>query len=638
VFVLVIAEKPSVARDLARALGAARRLDSHYEGNGLLVAWALGHLAGLWEPEDYDPSLKRWSLASLPIIPREFRVKPAPGAAKRLHALKALMRRPDVSLVVNACDAGREGELIFRWICRLAGCRKPVMRLWLSEATPEAIRAAFSRLRDPKELDGLAAAAEARAQADWLVGINATRAFTVRLGELYSVGRVQTPALAILVEREREIGAFRPEAYWEVWAEFETARGERFRGKWAGAKGGRLPSKEAAEALAAKARGRAGRVESFGERLEGEPPPGLHDLGSLQREANRELGYSAARTLELAQALYEAGLITYPRTDSRHITEAMAGTLAARLRAVAAGDDAALAALAGEALASGRGIWAACVDDSKVTDHHAVVPTGRPARGLPPEQAAVHRLVARRLVSAFFPPARWQAREATTLVEGEPFASSSRVLLEPGWRRCWGQRAGHGGPGLPTLAPGEGVRTVQVEVLEKRTEPPSRHTDASLIRAMERAGLGTPATRAATIERLLEVGYAERRGRALAPTPKGEFLVSVCPEELRSPELTARLETALREVEAGRLAPEKVREEAATLAAAAVRRAAGLPSPRSPARAAGTPRAPASRARGSAGTRARSAGAACRTGGSGWAARPCAAAAGSGPRRGSGRR
>jgi DNA topoisomerase-3 len=631
---LVVAEKPSVARDLARALGAVRRLDACWEGNGLLVAWALGHLAGLWEPEDYDPALKRWSLASLPIVPQEFRIKPAPGAARHLQALKALMRRPDVSLVVNACDAGREGELIFRWICRLTGCRKPVMRLWLSEATPEAIRAAFSRLRDPRELDGLAAAAEARAHADWLVGINATRALTVRLGELYSVGRVQTPALAMLVEREREIRAFRPEAYWEVWAEFETARGERFRGRWAGGDGGRLPSREAAEALAGRVRGQTGGVESFGERLEGEPPPGLHDLGSLQREANRELGYPAARTLELAQALYEAGLVTYPRTDSRCITEAMARTLPARLRAAAAGDDAALAALAREALASGRGIWTACVDDSKVTDHHAIVPTDRPARGLPPEQAAVYRLVARRFVAAFFPPARWQAREAAVSAGGEPFACSSRVLLEPGWRRCWGQGAGHGGPGLPRLCPGEEVRVAAVDVAGKQTQPPPRHTDATLVRAMERAGLGTPATRAAIIERLLEVGYAERRGRALAATPKGEFLVSVCPGELRSPELTAHLEAALRDVEAGRLAPEKVREEAAALAARVVRHAAGLPAS-GPAR---TPRGPASKASGTRGTRARSAGAACRSGGSGWATRPCAAAAGSGRPRGSARR
>jgi DNA topoisomerase-3 len=380
----------------------------------------------------------------------------------------------------------------------------------------------------------------------------------------------------MLVERERQIRAFRPEAYWEVWAEFETARGERFRGRWAGGDGGRLPSREAAEALAARVRGRTGRVESFGERMEGEPPPDLHDLGGLQREANRELGYPAAKTLELAQALYEGGFITYPRTDSRCITEAMAGTLPARLRAVASGDGGALAALAREALASGRGIWPACVDGSKVTDHHAMVPTDRPARGLPPEQAAVHRLVARRFVAAFFPPARWQAREAVVSAGGEPFASSSRVLLEPGWRRCWGQGAGHGDPGLPRLCPGGEVRVAAVDVAGKQTQPPPRHTDASLIRAMERTGLGTPATRAAIIERLLEVGYAERRGRVLASTPKGEFLIGVCPEELRSAELTARLEAALREVEAGRLDSERVREEAAALAARVVRHAVRL--------------------------------------------------------------
>jgi DNA topoisomerase III len=581
---LVIAEKPSVARDLTGALpGTFENNESYYESEDTIITFAVGHLVELTDPEDYDEKFKKWRMADLPIVPEEFRLRPRDKKAeKQLKVIHKLLRRDDVDRIVNACDAGREGELIFAYIYETSGVDKPVERLWISSLTKTAIKEGFEHLRPGEQLAQLEAAARSRSEADWLVGMNATRAATIRgrawVGGVVSLGRVQTPTLALLVKREREIQAFVPEPYWLVHAEFDP----RYQGLWFEGDETRLKEAKRADEIAAKVSGKDGTVESVERKEQSERAPLLYDLTSLQRDANRRFGFSARRTLQAAQSLYEdKKAITYPRTNSRWLS----GDLVPQLKPTAA-----TLQPIGEYAAAARYVLglqqlplARVVNDSKVSDHHAIIPTDveHDVSRFSPDERRVFDLVARRFLAVFHPPARYARTTVVTLVEDERFRSRGKVTLEAGWRGVYGllsdadaqqQRQDEEGENesaeLPPLEQGQTVRCASAEVEAKETKPPPRYTEATLLSAMETAGklvddeelreamkesgLGTPATRAETIETLIRREYIERAGKDLTPTPKGLQVITMLEEHpLTSPELTGNWEKRLTDIEHG---------------------------------------------------------------------------------------
>ena len=582
--VAVVAEKPSVARDIARVLGASQRGEGRLSGSGFVVTWAIGHLVRLAEPPEIRPEWRRWAAESLPLLPPAWPLVVVDRTRDQFRVVQAVLRDPDVSEVVCATDAGREGELIFRYVQAAAGCRKPVRRLWISSLTPEAIRRGFAALRPLSDFDSLADSAHARARADWLVGMNLSRATTLAHGELFSVGRVQTPTLALLVEREKAIRAFVPEDYLEVVATFAPGpyRGTWFRGDRPTPEARRLP-RDGAEAKAVVERVRGGRaeVESVESETRRLPPPLLYDLTELQRHANRLHGLSAKETLAAAQSLYEARkLLTYPRTDSRHLSRDVAAGLGAVVAAVATPYASFLAPGTG-----GRPLGRRFVDDAKVTDHHAILPTAVPADGLDltRDERRVYDLVCRRLLMAWHEEHVFAVTTVVTRVaSGEPatvdqFHSAGTMVQQEGWKvldpaPSRPPRPAPGGEGRddaseappdlpPGLAPGQPKRVAGVEAVEKKTRPPRRFTDATLLTAMETAGahlddrelseamkergLGTPATRAEIIETLLRRGYAERQGRALGATVTGIRLVDLVHPRVKSAALTGEWEAQL---------------------------------------------------------------------------------------------
>ncbi|NSW75763.1 MAG: DNA topoisomerase 3 [Candidatus Atribacteria bacterium] len=577
---LVITEKPSVASDIAKALGKFENRKEYLEGKEYFITWALGHLVTLAEPEDYDRKFKSWRLSLLPIIPETFILKPIEGAEKRLEVIKGLLVSPEVDGVVNACDAGREGELIFRYIYEFLGGEKPVWRLWLSSMTKEAIRKAFAELKTASEYELLAHAAKCRSEGDWLVGINGTRAFTTRYKILLSVGRVQTPTLAILVHREREIQDFRPTTYFEVFAEFDSPQG-KYVGKWHNGEDRFFEEQKAQEVLE-KVLGKRGQVSDFSEQKTAEAHPLLYDLTELQRDANRLFGYSAQRTLDIAQRLYEHyKLITYPRTSSRYLSEDLMPQVEKSFsmlercgfRDFATGVDF-------RRSLSDRRVF----DRSKVSDHHAIIPTGEEIHweSLSESEKKVMDLVVRRFLSVFYPDALWMHRTIKTVVEGERFVSKAKVLLEAGWRKLYREEENEQEEiYLPRLEKGTEVDVVKAWKEEKETKAPPRYTEAALLAAMEGAGrfvedeelreilkesgIGTPATRASIIERLIEVGYVEREKKTLFPTPKGMELINLVENipvlELASPQLTGEWEKKLTLIEKGAFAREVFMEE-----------------------------------------------------------------------------
>jgi DNA topoisomerase-3 len=580
---LVIAEKPSVARDLVDALpGSFENNDSYYESDDTIVTFAVGHLVELINPEEYDDRFKRWRMADLPIVPEEFKLRARDKKAdKQLKVIHKLLKREDVDRIVNACDAGREGELIFAYIYETSGVDKPVERLWISSMTKQAIREGFEQLRPGEQLRQLEAAARSRSEADWLVGMNATRAATIRgrawVGGVVSLGRVQTPTLALMVKREREIQAFVPEPYWLVHAQFDP----RYEGLWFEGDETRLKEEKRAEAIVAKVSGADGVVESVERKEQSERAPLLYDLTSLQRDANRRFGFSARRTLQAAQSLYEdKKAITYPRTSSRWLS----GDLVAQLKPTAAtlapiGEYAAAAqyVLGLRQLPLGR-----VVNDSKVDDHHAVIPTDveHDLDRFSPDERRVFDLVARRFLAVFHPPARYARTTVVTLVEEERFRTRGKVTLEAGWRGVYGleadadkqarqdEDAENESAELPQLEQGQKIKCTVAEVEAKETRPPPRYTEATLLSAMETAGklvddeelreamkergLGTPATRAETIETLIRREYIERVAKDLQPTPKGLQVITMLEEHpLTSPELTGDWEKRLTDIEHG---------------------------------------------------------------------------------------
>jgi DNA topoisomerase-3 len=572
---LIVAEKPSVGRDIASALGRHSKGKGALTGDGWTVTWALGHLAELAPPDAYGEQYKKWRLETLPILPERFKVRVTAKTRDQFAVVKKLLQDPSVTEVVNACDAGREGELIFAYLYGLSGCKKPVRRLWISSLTPEAIRSGFAALRDGRSMRPLEDAARSRSESDWIVGMNATRAYSVRFGRpgnVLSVGRVQTPTLRLIVDREKEIEDFKPEKFWTVHARF-AREGVTYDGVWFKNKQNRLKEKEAAEEIAAKVRGGTGTVKKAEQKTASEKPPLLYDLTELQRNANARFGFTAERTLRAAQALYEEKkLITYPRTSSRYLSKDMVGGLKKRVEAAGALNE--LAPFAEKLLGLSRlPISKRIVDDAKVTDHHAIVPTGKKHSGrLPPDEAKIYDLVARRFLAVFFPAARFENTTVVTEVRGETFLSKGRVVLEAGWRALYPD--GVGGkkekepPVLPPIQVGQEWLVAKVGVKEGETKPPPRYSESALLGAMETAGkfvedeelrqamkesgLGTPATRAAIIERLIKVGYVEREKKALVPTGKGRALISLLGESaLSSPELTGQWERRLAEMERG---------------------------------------------------------------------------------------
>ena len=583
---LIITEKPSVARTISKVLGATTRRDGYLEGGGYFISWCVGHLVELAPPGVYDPRLERWDRADLPILPERWQYLVSSSTKKQFDVLCKLMHRSDVDRIVCATDAGREGELIFRLVYQECGCRKPVSRLWISSMEDAAIRAGFANLKPSTEYDSLYKAALCRERADWLVGINATRLFSCLHGVTLNVGRVMTPTLAMTVEREAAIAAFKPEPFYII--QLQTggcmASSERFK------------EKAQAEELLAECRKSSQALVQKSERRErSERPPALYDLTTLQRDANRMLGFSAQQTLDYTQALYEKKLVTYPRTDSRYLTEDMAAGLPGL-----AMDTAVAFGFRGAIPVHGKQV----IHNQKVSDHHAILPTQSVARvdlsSLPAGEGSILRLIAARLLSAVGEPYRYA--ETTVQIEcaGQTFTAKGKTVLDEGWkaveRAILGDTAEKDKEKLGILPEVQGQETLPIldaELKEGKTSPPKHFTEDTLLAAMEsagadsipeeaeRRGIGTPATRAATIEKLVQKGFMARDGgsktKHLIPTEKGRGLIAAMPEQLKSPAMTAEWETKLTQIEKGQYAPEQFMEEIESMMKSLVNQYANTP-------------------------------------------------------------
>ena len=562
---LVVAEKPSVAMSYAKVLGATSRQDGYLEGNGYLVSWCVGHLVELAPPNIYDAKYVKWSIADLPILPQKWQYLVSASTKKQFGILQKLMHRPDVDSIICATDAGREGELIFRLVYEQAGCKKPVSRLWLSSMEDNAIREGFANLKPSTEYDALYQAALCRERADWMVGINCSRLFSCLYGRSLAVGRVMTPTLAMAVQREAAIAAFTPEKFYTVSLAFEgdgTASSKRF------------SQKEDAETLLANCRKEVSTVVQKVERKEkNEKPPQLYDLTTLQRDANRLLGFTAQQTLNYAQSLYEKKLITYPRTDSRFLTEDMAASLPGLVSAVAG------AFSVEEAVPVHA---EQVINTSKISDHHALLPTASMVQAdfsaLPAGELSVLRLIAARLLCAMGEPHRCAETVLTTICAGEEFTAKGKVVLDEGWKGIERKMLDDlldkkKEPAAPPDVQEQSECGISgAELKEGQTSPPKHFTEDTLLHSMEtasadsmpedaeRQGIGTPATRAATIEKLVQKGFLERKGdkktKVLLPTDKGKALITVMPEEIQSADMTADWETKLLRVERGEMEPE----------------------------------------------------------------------------------
>ena len=579
--VAVLAEKPSVARDIARVLGAAKQGPGYLHGNGYVVTWAIGHLVALAQPHEIQPEWKHWRRDLLPMLPHEWPLVVYEKTKDQFEVVRKILNSPKVGKLVCATDAGREGELIFRYIYEAAGCRKPFSRLWISSLTPDAIRKGFSELKDGKAYDPLADAARGRSRADWLVGMNLSRAYTLALNDELSVGRVQTPTLAMVVERELAIRAFVPEDYIEVVATFSPGADAKYQGTWfcdpvkeSLQMAMRLaPDGEEAKRIVDRARTGAARIESIEFKTERMAPPLLYDLTELQRHANRLYGFSAQKTLDTAQALYESRkLISYPRTDSRHLSQDVAQTLPAVVRAIEQPYRELLAQGTGE-----RPLGRRFVDDSKVSDHHAIIPTTVHAGDLTADERKIYDLICRRLLSAWHADHIWAVTTVITAIVNpgvtDKYHTSGTAVQQVGWKALdvVPERRQERAPETPTLPPGlaEGQpqTVLEAEALKKKTRAPKRFTEGTLLTAMETAGktldekelsdamketgLGTPATRAAIIEVLLKRSYIEREGKSLQATEKGIHLIDVVHPEVKSPAMTGQWEAYLKRIQKG---------------------------------------------------------------------------------------
>lgn len=564
---VIVAEKPSVARDIARVVGARTAGEGCLEGDSYVVTWALGHLVTLMEPDEIDARYKKWAMQDLPILPQEIPLKVLPKTKKQFAVVKRLLNAPTTGRVICATDAAREGELIFRYIYRMAGCKKPVWRLWISSMTDEAIREGMANLRPAGEYDALYESARCRAVADWLVGMNASRAFTLRYGALLPMGRVQTPTLALLVRRDREIAAFAPEDYWEVRADFGDFQALYYDPE---KKQSRAPTREMAEKIKRETAGREGVVVHSRREEKRVPPPRLFDLTSLQREANARFGFSAEKTLKIAQALYERHkVLTYPRTDSR----ALPAQMRAQVRATLEGLGEPWSALVRDARMRLDAAPKRVYDDAKVSDHHAIIPTRRRPGNLSEQEVKIYDLVARSLIAAHYPDYVYEAAALRVQAGQYEFRSTGAVAREAGWKAVLSQADGRGEQALPDVREGEKRLARKVSIAKKQTRPPAPLTDNTLLAQMENAGsdledeelrermkgsgLGTPATRAAIIERLIKTGLAARKGKAIVSTQKGRNLIQVAPEQIASAATTGKWERALNAMAANRDAAQR---------------------------------------------------------------------------------
>ena len=565
-FRLVIAEKPSVAQTIAAALGIKGKQDGYIEGGGYLISWCVGHLVQLAEAAAYGEQYKKWSFDSLPILPEEWQYAVDPDKGKQFKTIKELMHRADVSEVVNACDAGREGELIFRFVYEVAGCKKPMRRLWISSMEDGAIKAGFASLKDGRDYGALFASALCRAKADWLIGINATRLFSCLYGKTLNVGRVQTPTLKMLTDRDAAISHFQKEKYYHVRLDLSGAE----------AASERISDKAEAAALKGACETETAVCVSLTREKKTAAPPKLFDLTSLQREANRIFGYTAKQTLDLAQSLYEKKLLTYPRTDSSYLTDDMEET-AAKVIALLCGT---LPFMAGMGFSPEI---ARVLNSKKVSDHHAIIPTMELAKtdlsALPESEKNILTLAGARLLFATAAPHIYETVTAVFSCAGADFTARGKTVLAGGWKdlerryratlkdKPEADDEDSADGTLPELAEGQSFDNPAAKVTEHDTTPPKPHNEASLLSAMERAGnedtdpdaerkgLGTPATRAAVIEKLVSSGFVERKGKQLIPTKDGNNLVCILPDNLTSPKLTAEWENNLTQIAKGAADP-----------------------------------------------------------------------------------
>ena len=551
---LVITEKPSVAAAIAKVIGATERKDGYFQGSGYLVSWCVGHLVELAMPQAYDEKYGKWRKEDLPILPEKWKYQIYQSTKKQFQTLKSLMARKDVTELCCATDAGREGELIFRLVYHQAGCRKPFRRLWISSMEDSAIREGFQNLKPSAEYDALYNAALCRERADWIIGINASRLYSCLYDSTLNVGRVVTPTLAMLVEREEAIKAFVPELFYTVQLQTDAIR----------ASSKRFSNKADAEVLAAKCReDHQVRVDSVETKEKTEKPPLLYDLTSLQRDANKVLGFSAQQTLDTLQSLYEKKLVTYPRTDSRFLTEDMAPSLPELVYQAAAALD-----YAGDIPVHAGQV----INNAKVTDHHAVIPTRELSNAriveLPKTESEILKLVAVRFMAAAGDPCRYEETAIKLSCAGETFTVKGKTVLQSGWKEIvehFYPAKEKDAEALPRVQEGMVIPLVKAEVKDGKTKPPQHFTEGSLLHAMEtagaedipddaeRKGLGTPATRAGIIEKLIQRGFAVRSGdkktKILLPTEKGVSLVTVVPEKLKSPMMTAEWEQKLLQME-----------------------------------------------------------------------------------------
>ena len=557
---LVIAEKPSVGRDIARVLKCGKNNQGALEGEKYVVTWALGHLVTLADPEAYDERYKNWDMAVLPMMPEKFQLVVIKQTGKQYQTVKNHLYRKDIGDVVIATDAGREGELVARWILAKAGSRKPVKRLWISSVTDKAIRDGFAHLRDGRDYKNLYAAAEARAEADWLVGINGTRALTCKYNAQLSCGRVQTPTLAMIEAREKEIRAFQPEKYYGL-----TLTADGIVWTWQDQKSGssRTFSKDRIQKIEEKVGGEKLTVDKVHKTTKKTYAPGLYDLTELQRDANKRFGFSAKETLNIMQRLYENHkVLTYPRTDSRYIGKDVAETLKERLKACSVGP---YRKTAGKLINQTLRINKSFVDDSKVSDHHAIIPTEQYVQleHMTSDERKIYDLVVRRFIAVLYPPCEYEQTTLKAGCGGEVFTAKGKIMKQPGWQEVYDEFQEESGEedireqSLPEIKEGSQIIISRAKVNEGQTKPPAYYNEATLLTAMEKGGLGTVATRADIIDKLFNTFLMEKKDKDIHVTSKGRQLLELVPDDLKTPELTASWEKKLLDISEGRLAKDR---------------------------------------------------------------------------------
>ena len=557
---LVIAEKPSVGRDIARVLKCGKNNQGALEGERYVVTWALGYLVTLADPEVYDERYKNWDMAVLPMMPEKFQLVVIKQTGKQYQTVKNHIYRKDIGDIVIATDAGREGELVARWILAKAGSRKPIKRLWISSVTDKAIREGFAHLRDGRDYKNLYAAAEARAEADWLVGINGTRALTCKYNAQLSCGRVQTPTLAMIEAREKEIRAFKPEKYYGL-----TLTSDGIVWTWQDQKSGssRTFGRERIQKIEEKVRGEKIKVDKVHKTTKKTYAPGLYDLTELQRDANKRFGFSAKETLNIMQRLYENHkVLTYPRTDSRYIGKDVAETLKERLKACSVGP---YRKIAGKLINQTLKINKSFVDDSKVSDHHAIIPTEQYVQleHMTSDERKIYDLVVRRFIAVLYPPCEYEQTTLKASCAGEVFTAKGKIMKQPGWQEAYDEFQEESGDEdireqtLPEIKEGSQIIISRTKVNEGQTKPPAYYNEATLLTAMEKGGLGTVATRADIIDKLFNTFLMEKKDKDIHVTSKGRQLLELVPDDLKTPELTASWEKKLLDISEGRLAKDR---------------------------------------------------------------------------------